>query len=254
MTLLIDGKTQAQRLEKQRKEREKAAKADKQQSVQSRAAWELLGSETSQLYLLDDTQIRSLAVERGCVVDLSATTSKAEIIAAVAASSSSSSSSSFAGPLLGNGESASSSSSLLSKRIAITPQSLPSGYQSFSLAQLQALCASYGFTQPPHSSKADILHAIETEIYTHEEIAGRSQRGRDRRESLENRTSGAPLLLLGNDNDDYHGTSSSSGIAKTSGGKRKQQSNAASNKKRIVVESDEEEEEGDSDYVDLTDD
>ena len=53
-------------------------KADKQQSVQSRAAWELLGSETSQLYLLDDTQIRSLAVEKGCDVDLSESTSKAD--------------------------------------------------------------------------------------------------------------------------------------------------------------------------------
>ncbi len=245
---------QAQRLEKQRKEQEKAAKADKQQSVQSRAAWELLGSETSQLYLLDDTQIRSLAVEKGCDVDLSKSTSKAEIIAAVASSSSTGgrgeNSSSFAGPLLGNRESSSSKGiGSARERIAITPQSLPSGYQNFSLAQLQALCASYGFIPPPQYSKGDILDAIEAEIYSHEEVAGRSRRGRGgRRESLENKPAMAATLLLGNGVGDGGATKSSGKRA----AKRKAGTASTERRKKIVVESDEEDE--DSDYIDCTED
>jgi len=61
-------------------ERERAQ--ERQEAVQSRAAWELLGAESTQLWLLDETELRNVAAERG--VEISASTDKDRLIALIA--------------------------------------------------------------------------------------------------------------------------------------------------------------------------
>jgi len=177
----------AKRLEKLRKEQEMSMKADKQQSVQSRATWEFLGSETSQLYLLDDTQLRGLAEEKGLTVDKSM--SKAAVIAEVANRDYAQSASNM---LIENGSGS-------NTRRKMTSESLPSGYQSFSFEQLQALCASYGFISDS-TTKADLLDEIEAEIFKYEEVIGRSIPGANFA-SLQ--AEKGPLMIMGDEEDHF---------------------------------------------------
>jgi hypothetical protein len=85
------------------------------------------------------------------------------------------------------------------KRKRMTSHELPAGYQSFSFEQLQALCASYGFV-PKANSKADLLEAIEAEIFDYEEELDK-RRPSEARLSLEGQK--GPLMLMGDEEDHF---------------------------------------------------
>ena len=81
-----------------------------------------------------------------------------------------------------------------SKRKKMRLQDLPSGYQNFTLSQLKALCASFGWL-PATDSKHEILKQIEADIHEHEEKTGR----RNQPQMLEAGTAAAPLMILGDE-------------------------------------------------------
>lgn len=191
----------------------KSMKADKQQSVQSKAVWDLLGGQTSQLYLLDESQLKTQAEESGISTNEGA--SKEELIAAIARSKDKS-------LAITDG----SNNEGVRKRKKMRLQDLPSGYQNFTLSQLKALCASFGWL-PATDSKAEILKQIEADIHEYEEKTGKTNQPA----MLEAGTAAAPLMILGDDDDMFD---------------PRQEHNRAKKKKKVVsLESDDE----DDDYI-----
>ena len=82
------------------------------------------------------------------------------------------------------------------KRKKMRLQDLPSGYQNFSLSQLKALCASFGWL-PNTDSKAEILRQIEADIHEYEEKTGKTNQP----DMLEAGTAAVPLMILGDEDD-----------------------------------------------------
>jgi hypothetical protein len=177
-----------QKAEQQNEEARKQ-KVFKQEAAQNQAAFTFLGSHNSQLWLLDDDQVRHRAVDLG--VDASG--SKEEVIQRIAGGGRGSA---HAGAgvgrgsyLITNGEDPSTSSktgdssrkrkevgsgdepgfAIVSKSKArrLHADDLPSNFHSLSAAQLRTVCASNGLLSmlPPKATKDEIISLIEDELY-----------------------------------------------------------------------------------------
>lgn len=141
---------QSKKAEKRKIEESKLAKQNAQEMAQSKAQWDFLGGKTSQLWLLDESQLRVQASDAG----LSVKGSKEDLIARIAVSRySSDTSGEESNTLLRISEGTTSCSTALicsdgrglKKRRRLTADSVPSNFHSFPVAQLRALCASHGF-------------------------------------------------------------------------------------------------------------
>ena len=191
----------------------KSLKLDEQKSVQSKAVWDLLGGQTSQLYLLDENQLKSQAEDSG--VSTKDGASKEELIAALARSKDKS-------LAITDG---SGSEGGMTKRKKMRLHDLPSGYQNFTLSQLKALCASFGWL-PATDSKAEILQQIEADIHEYEEKTGKTHQP----VMLEAGTAAAPLMILGDEDDMFD---------------PQKEQNKTKKKRKVVVNLDSDDEDGD---------
>ena len=186
--------------EKSKKEVEKQKKLDVQDSIQTQAAFTFLGSQSSQLYLLNEEQIRKQAIQAG--VDCSG--NKDEMIANIFAvkegkhEQASSRSGSMSNHLLltnanddkhttkrpaasspsSSSSSSSSSSAMVTtnnqtsitefkKRKRIHIDTLPSNLHSLSVAQLRSVCASNGLLSflRDDMTKTEILDMMDDFIF-----------------------------------------------------------------------------------------
>ena len=145
---------------------DKQNRQDKQCSVQGAAAWQFLGGNQEQLYLLDDMQLQRKASELGIAVESGA--DRAEVISQLASHSHSGSkstdqasggSSSVALVLAVTGTGAG------RKRKKIQASALPPNLHSLESAELRELLASHGILHmaPRSANKSDLLRLIEGE-------------------------------------------------------------------------------------------
>jgi hypothetical protein len=139
----------------------KQSQQDKQASVQGAAAWQFLGGNQEQLYLLDDAQLQRQASEQGVVAESGA--DRAELINQLASRGSTHSSSSTALVIAGtpSGDTAGTGR----KRKRIDASSLPPNLHSLDVSALRELLASHGLLHlaPRSANKSDLLRLIEGE-------------------------------------------------------------------------------------------
>jgi len=127
----------------------KQGKITKQEDMQTMKAWEYLGSEQSQLYLLSAAALRKKCEE----VNISTTgLQKNDMIANLAAQNQNCN-------LLTNG------SKQQNQKIQFDRESLPDNLQSLSVSQLLSICACHGY-KPKSKTKNGIITEIENECNT----------------------------------------------------------------------------------------
>eukprot|EP00607_Mallomonas_marina_P006134 CAMPEP_0182431510 /NCGR_PEP_ID=MMETSP1167-20130531/49736_1 /TAXON_ID=2988 /ORGANISM="Mallomonas Sp, Strain CCMP3275" /LENGTH=249 /DNA_ID=CAMNT_0024617929 /DNA_START=971 /DNA_END=1717 /DNA_ORIENTATION=+ len=139
------------------KEVKKQKRVDAQESVQARAAWEFLGAQTNQLWLLDDTQLRNQALEAG--LPLSATDDRNDMISALA--SHRHEKDDLLRTATGNSTDMVTAPKKYQRRM--TPESVPSNLHSMELKELLGVCAAHGF-KPVGTTKSQVLAEIEDEL------------------------------------------------------------------------------------------
>lgn len=178
--------------EKVKKEEEKEAQRQKQEDAQTLAAWSLLGSNSSQLWLLDAEHVR----QRALAVGVDAGGTKDEIIMKIVTaereregagdgdgderagqgSHSGHKRKTGSSLLITDGGSSSSSHSTsvsggagvlmkVARRRRLSAESLPSNMHSMGAAQLRSVCAANGIVVPASASKQEILDMIEDELF-----------------------------------------------------------------------------------------
>jgi hypothetical protein len=152
----------------------KEKKLDAQDDAQTVAAWQFLGAKTDQLWLLNEEQLRHQALDSGLDIE----GDKDDLISRIAENKRQAEDSTGKAKkmkLLGNSSSASSSSSsnkdsnaiVLSKKVKLSADSLPSNMHTMSAPQLRSVCAANGLLHliDKNASKSDILEMIENELY-----------------------------------------------------------------------------------------
>lgn len=143
----------------QQEEREKGA--DAQQEAQAAAAWQFLGGNTEQLWMLTDGALQTECENAGITAAGGAT--KDEMIAQLAEKK--------------RGASA-------KKRSRLTAESLPTNWHSLSLAQLKSVCAAHGIAVPAGVSKQKILSLIDEELMGNGTAPLRLESGAKRRKAI----------------------------------------------------------------------
>ena len=142
----------------------------KQLEAQSMAQWEFMGSKSSQLYLLNDSQLQSVAEKEGQLgaQDMS----KEELVRNIAASRrQANGEASSSRKRIKGAESSSSNPNLAlttvavaSKKVCIDPDDVPANLHGMALGELQLFCASQGLRLQRGATKADIVEEIENAL------------------------------------------------------------------------------------------
>lgn len=155
---------------KRRRDEEKEEKKNSQMNIQTKAAWEFLGSKTSQLYLLDEVQLRSIAMEQG--LDVSGDQEDLVVRITEFRSGESGVKASDGGKVMLLEDDADKSQVdykniasaavvVRQKKRRISGDDLPSNLYSMTIAELRAICASHRIPVAKGTSKADIISEIE---------------------------------------------------------------------------------------------
>mmetsp|Transcript_2682 Transcript_2682/g.4029 ORF Transcript_2682/g.4029 Transcript_2682/m.4029 type:complete len:562 (-) Transcript_2682:123-1808(-) len=135
-------------------------KRDKQAQAQSLASWEFLGGKTSQLYLLNNDQLKDIAQREGLAT--SDADSREDLVSKIGDQR--------RGRADQESEkgrkrikTANSSSALVvgNRRISLSPEDLPPNMHSMTVAELRVFCASYGVAVPKKLVKSEIIELIE---------------------------------------------------------------------------------------------
>lgn len=121
----------------------------RQEDVQATAAWEMLGADSSQLFLLSETQLRGMAIDSGATVEGS---SKDELIRDIVSKK-------------GSGGSGSAVVEYRSKRRRIAVGTVPSNLGGTSIGELRAICASHGIPYDSGIRKSDLIALIEGDLF-----------------------------------------------------------------------------------------
>ena len=143
-------------------------KNEEQEAVQSRAAWELMGAQTSQLWLLDDKELRDMAAEAGAIVSDTALDKEHLINVLVRRQNQ---------QLVTNNNGADSSARASPETTSnnrFRVESVPQNLQALSLKELRSICAAHGVL-PAGPTKADIIQQIEDDLCA-EEITPQNSR------------------------------------------------------------------------------
>lgn len=144
------------KLQKEINAREKLEKQNKQDSVQTYAAWEFLGSNKEQLWLLDDEHLQREAIKQN--IDVSDSKSKGDTLKRLVVSRNQS-----------NNASAIVTSNESSRPIKRTIESIPSNLHSMSKDKLLAVCFSHSLLLDHPNvdslSKSDVLEVLEHYFY-----------------------------------------------------------------------------------------
>jgi hypothetical protein len=165
---------------KQKSDLRKEEKANMQLSVQANAAWEFLGSKSSQLWLLDEVQLRKIALEK----NLDVSGDKEELVSKIIGSEEDSgiievldqaiddkNQDMQSGKKMRIDSSTRKSTNdennaiVVKKKTKISADELPSNLYSLSLAELKVICASYRIPVSKGILKSDIIASIEELLY-----------------------------------------------------------------------------------------
>eukprot|EP01038_Epipyxis_sp_PR26KG_P013963 gene13963-18729_t len=199
---------------KEKKRLDKESKADAQESVLLHSSWQFLGSDNSQLWLLDDDHIRNIAKDR----NIDSTGDKDEIISRIVRNDSNKSSNnmiensnnnsssmgnekgSLALTLVNKNSNAlvvSDSSQKKRKRKDLV-ESLPSNIYSMSVAKLRSVCASHDLLRylNSKSTKSDIIEVIERELYGKEEITSKISSDENMIKLITNKSDSVELIVI----------------------------------------------------------
>ena len=179
--------------QKQAKEKEKKAKKaeleNKQESVQTEAAWEFLGGKQSQLWLLDEDQLKRQAQRRGLddsgdkddlierLVNLEekkgsgrrsshGSASKDVLLIKDDPSNKRKSNKKKRDDNDEDSEEDNARSQALVKRRAISREDLPSNFHSLSVAQLRSICVANGLKAliPSRATKSDLINVLDSQL------------------------------------------------------------------------------------------
>ena len=159
----------AHRVHKTKKEKARKSEMDRverenrQEDLQTRAAWELLGADSSQLFLLNESQLRSMAADKG----VSSKGSKDELISRLVGSDAHEDEQIALRILAKDG--GNSSSALVQrsiKRKRIDPHKIPSNLSALSVIELKSICAAHGIEFASNAHKSDLIRLIESDIYS----------------------------------------------------------------------------------------
>eukprot|EP00041_Stephanoeca_diplocostata_P037543 m.1424087 g.1424087 ORF g.1424087 m.1424087 type:complete len:564 (-) comp25059_c0_seq5:5-1696(-) len=136
-----------------------AKKADAQHELEGHAAWQFLGGNTTQLWMLTDGAIRKECESSGVAVDPGA--SKNAMIRALAEHRATADSQVYltSGPSSDHAPVRGNSKGRASKRRKVTAASLPSNLQSMTYDQLQGVCAAHGF-EAKGTTKSEVLDEL----------------------------------------------------------------------------------------------
>jgi hypothetical protein len=156
-------------MEHRKKKAEEALKNEKKQekqllqdSVQRQAAWELLGSKTNQLWILDDDQVKKQARIENVK---SKSGSRDDIINEIARKRQK-----LDGVMMIEGDGKKSSSALVtttstSNKKAINIDDIPSNYKSLPQAELKTILACCGMLTKSDMSKSNMIKIIDKALY-----------------------------------------------------------------------------------------
>ena len=157
---------QAQKRYVQEREAEREKNQAKQLEVQTLAQWEFLGAKSSQLYLLNDSQLKSVAAREGQIVDEDMT--KEDIIHIIASTRSETDDYSSSRKRLRTGASNSSGDEYaldaVPRKVRIVSSDIPENMYGMSSGELKQFCASQGLLIHKGASKSDIIEEIEKAI------------------------------------------------------------------------------------------
>lgn len=175
-------------MEKKKQEEAKAAKAAKQEAAQDMATWQFLGAKTSQLWLLDDEQLRLQAKESN-ISDVDGD-DRDTLISKIVEARRDNDADVGGGRGRGSGSGGGKRTLMITdskesssrsgrggdkksplKRQRLSIESLPSNLHSLDVSQLRSICASHGLLKllPKNATKSEILDIIEDEVYAHAE-------------------------------------------------------------------------------------
>lgn len=145
-------------------------RAAKQLEAQNLAQWEFLGAKSSQLYLLNDSQLKDVAEREGARVDSGSGSSREDMVSRIAASRREGAAADegnsrkrlkaadteFSNPNL--------ALSVVTGKVRIDSDDVPADMYGMSLRELKLYCASQGLQLPKGASKAEVIDEIEKAI------------------------------------------------------------------------------------------
>jgi hypothetical protein len=149
-----------QRRKAAEKKRKREAKEDMQDSIEGLARWQFLGAKREQLYLLDNTQLKSQLAERGVEIKEGGEDDRLEMIRKLASTGTGSNNDTL---MISNGGD-DDDNSTAAKRRQFQMMNLPNLHR-MSLDDLHAVLAAHGVLDlvPNNASRADIIQLIEDE-------------------------------------------------------------------------------------------
>jgi len=135
-----------------------------------------MGAQPSQLWLLEEGDLRDMAAEAGGIMDASKGQSKEHLIDIIVRGQSHKND--FSSNAITSGEIVDLTDKMSPKKVKkrrFAADSVPQNLQALSENELRSICAAHG-VKPAGHTKADIIEQIEDELYAEENLPMRSKK------------------------------------------------------------------------------